>query len=98
MPLGAQLEHASVQSVDGRVITLAVDEPAFKKMLEQRQDKLVEIIKKLFRTTMTFQIVVAGATAPRKVDDTIVDDPLIADQLSSGAEISQFEDSQGGMD
>jgi hypothetical protein len=45
---------------------------------------------------MTFQIMVAGAAAARRVDDTIVDDPLIADQLSSGAEISQFEDNQGG--
>ncbi|MCC7209028.1 MAG: DNA polymerase III subunit gamma/tau [Anaerolineae bacterium] len=97
IPLAAQLEYATVHSVDGRVITLVVGTSAFKTMLEQRQDKLVEIIRKIFRVTMTFHIVLAGATAPRPVDDTIVDDPLIADQLSSGAEISQFEDNQGGM-
>lgn len=96
--LGAQLEHATVQSVDGKIIVLSVDEPAFKKMLEDRQDKLVEIIRRQFRVVMQFKIVVAGSGVQRVVDDTIMDDPLIADQLKSGAEITQIEDTQGGID
>jgi hypothetical protein len=94
----AQLEHAEVRTLEGKVLVLSVANPTFQKMLTDRSNLLTDILKERFGVELQVKIVVEGAGVGDTVDATIVDDPVIADQLKSGGTIAYIDDSQEGND
>jgi DNA polymerase-3 subunit gamma/tau len=96
--LRAQLEHAEVRSLDEKVLVLSVANPTFQSMLTERSSLLAEVFKERFGVELQIKIVVGAAKVGDKVDATITDDPVVADQLKSGGTIAYVDDSQEGND
>lgn len=97
-PLSMLLAKARVIAADARTITLAADDETTKGLLERDMRIINIIFERVFKVNLYARIVVSDAATTPEVDDTIMDDPLIGNELKSGGKIAHIEDTQGGID
>ncbi len=101
-PLAALLDHASVRTVEGRTLILAVNEPVFKEKLEaeEKRKELAQIIKAVLKASMNIKVIIATTAAPAHgAGGTIPGDDLLSYVTSDlGGTVTDVEDSQEGSD
>jgi hypothetical protein len=101
-PLAALLDHASVRTVEGRTLILAVNEPVFKEKLEaeEKRKELTQIIKAVLKAPMNIKVIVATSAAPPGgAGGTIPGDDLLSYVTSDlGGTVTDIEDTQEGSD